>query len=329
MNTKQTFRIALTGHRPKDIGGYDFMSPINLTIAMKLREYLLSHLKQGKRIIAISGMALGADQIFAKVALKLKNQGFSVALEAAIPFFGQERLWPEESQKVWNEITDQADFTTYTSTEKNYKPYLMQRRNEYLVDTCDELIAVYNGSGKGGTANCVAYAERKGKSIKRINPLGLVIDVKGDLLKSDCDVMFHQANCQGKMGAGLAKQIAELYKEAYLADINSPLKPEEKLGNFTYANVLSLQNKMIEVVNLYGQFRYGRDEQQTNYGALHAALFSYLEDLQNRIGSLTNLKLGVPKYMGCNLAGGEWSAVKKILEDAAEQFCVRIYTYQR
>ena len=69
MTEQETIKIALTGHRPQRLGGYDYYNPLNLSIATKLREHLLSHLKQGKRVHAISGMALGADTIFALVAL--------------------------------------------------------------------------------------------------------------------------------------------------------------------------------------------------------------------------------------------------------------------
>jgi uncharacterized phage-like protein YoqJ len=45
----------------------------------------------------------------------------------------------------------------------------MQKRNEYMVDNSDIVIAVWDGS-KGGTYNCVKYAEKLGKKIIVINP---------------------------------------------------------------------------------------------------------------------------------------------------------------
>lgn len=45
----------------------------------------------------------------------------------------------------------------------------MQKRNEYMVDLADRVIAVWDGS-KGGTATCVKYAEKVGKEIIRIEP---------------------------------------------------------------------------------------------------------------------------------------------------------------
>ena len=54
-------------------------------------------------------------------------------------------------------------------SEEEYKPWLMQKRNEYMVDLADKVIAVWDSS-KGGTANCVKYAEKVGKEIIRIEP---------------------------------------------------------------------------------------------------------------------------------------------------------------
>lgn len=47
--------------------------------------------------------------------------------------------------------------------------WLMQKRNEYMVDLADRVIAVWDGS-KGGTANCIKYAEKVGKEIIKIKP---------------------------------------------------------------------------------------------------------------------------------------------------------------
>lgn len=53
--------------------------------------------------------------------------------------------------------------------EQSYKGYLMQKRNEYMVDNINELIAVWDGQS-GGTANCVNYAKKKGIAITQIDP---------------------------------------------------------------------------------------------------------------------------------------------------------------
>ena len=39
--------------------------------------------------------------------------------------------------------------------------------------------------------------------------------VKGDVTKSDCDIICHQVNCQGVMNSGVAKAIREKWPEVY------------------------------------------------------------------------------------------------------------------
>ena len=55
--------------------------------------------------------------------------------------------------------------------------------------------------------------------------------LKGNLLNSfekDFNVILHGCNCFSTMGAGIAKQIAEKYPEAYRADKSSPMTLKEK-----------------------------------------------------------------------------------------------------
>jgi uncharacterized phage-like protein YoqJ len=53
----------------------------------------------------------------------------------------------------------------------------MQDRNKWMVDHCDALVAIWNGTS-GGTANCVKYALSVNKPIVMINPKNLVKDEK-------------------------------------------------------------------------------------------------------------------------------------------------------
>jgi uncharacterized phage-like protein YoqJ len=47
----------------------------------------------------------------------------------------------------------------------------MQVRNEWMVDHCNDLLAVWDGSD-GGTGNCVRYAQRilEPSKLHRVNP---------------------------------------------------------------------------------------------------------------------------------------------------------------
>ena len=56
--------------------------------------------------------------------------------------------------------------------EGEYYPAKMEKRNEYMVDHSDIVIAVWDGS-KSGTENCIKYAQKLNKRIIRINPNNL------------------------------------------------------------------------------------------------------------------------------------------------------------
>jgi uncharacterized phage-like protein YoqJ len=46
----------------------------------------------------------------------------------------------------------------------------MQKRNEWMVDHADAVIAVWDGS-PSGTANCIGYARKKRRPILVIDPV--------------------------------------------------------------------------------------------------------------------------------------------------------------
>lgn len=152
--------IAFTGHRPDKLGGYNTPNPIYNYITKELKK-TLNELKPDK---AISGMALGWDQWAAQICIDL-----SIPFIAAVPFVGQEKIWPQSSKDVYNRLLKQAIETAIVS-EGGYSASKMMIRNEWMVDRCDKLIACYNGDKSGGTYNCIQYALSKGKEIITIDP---------------------------------------------------------------------------------------------------------------------------------------------------------------
>lgn len=144
--------IAGTGHRPNRLGGY------SLEAFIKLESIATEWLLENKPTKLISGMALGWDQALASAAIDCK-----IPFIAAIPFKGQESVWNYNSKKQYNELLEWADDIIYCS-EPGYSAHKMQIRNEYMVDECDILLAMYDGT-KGGTHNCVEYAKSKNKQI--------------------------------------------------------------------------------------------------------------------------------------------------------------------
>ena len=149
------FKIAVTGHRPRSITEFDIFNE-RWGHIKDVFESILLHYECTE---AITGMALGTDQVFALAVLELKNEGHDILLHCALPYIAQDAVWIEESRKLYHDILSKADIVKTVSNE-TYHPWVMQKRNEYMVDRANLLLALWDGS-PGGTANRVKYAEKK------------------------------------------------------------------------------------------------------------------------------------------------------------------------
>jgi uncharacterized phage-like protein YoqJ len=146
-----------TGHRPNKLKGYDPKD--NKELLWEIFKVVEDHIDNKGVTTFISGAALGVDTWAAKMILRVKRYSPEIKLILAIPCKNHSSKWNSESQKEWQSIVDQADEVVYVS-EEEYKPYLMQKRNEWMCNMSDYIIAVHDGSN-GGTGNCVKYAQKK------------------------------------------------------------------------------------------------------------------------------------------------------------------------
>lgn len=153
--------ICGTGHRPDKLGGYDVRTDDRLM--RTAADYLSGELdlmdgNPDATIEVISGMALGWDQALAVAAIAM-----GIPFVAAVPFAGQEEAWPSKAQARYRDILGEASEVAVIS-EGRYAAWKMQVRNQWMVDRADKVVALWNGTS-GGTANCIKYAEKKGKDI--------------------------------------------------------------------------------------------------------------------------------------------------------------------
>lgn len=153
--------LGVTGHRPAALGGYILPNPI-YNIVCQQTEKIFRELKPDK---LITGMCIGYDQWAANIAIKL-----GIPFIAAVPFEGQENKWLEKDRRIYHKLLSKAQEIVYVSLP-GYSSYKMQLRNEWIVNNCDILVGVFNGS-PGGTANCIKYAQsiKKDSEIIIINP---------------------------------------------------------------------------------------------------------------------------------------------------------------
>jgi uncharacterized phage-like protein YoqJ len=178
--------IAFTGHRPDKLDGYEwntlFKGYLKIIISNTVvHEILNKH--RGEDVRFIFGGALGIDQMAFDVMYKLQSLRIGDltpkwTYEIAIPCLHQPNAWSAVDRKRYDSQLRLANVLTYVDTLDEYKIFgvpenvyyeeKLQERNKYMVDQCDYLVAVWDGS-KGGTANCVRYAKKHNKEIIRIN----------------------------------------------------------------------------------------------------------------------------------------------------------------
>jgi uncharacterized phage-like protein YoqJ len=151
--------VAGSGHRPNKLGGFSVPNPTYLYVCQQIQQ----RLKQLQPAKVISGFALGYDQWLANIAIKL-----GIPVIAAIPFQGQENAWPASSQRTYRSLLNKVS-ETFIVCQGSYAAWKLQRRNEWMVDHCDLLLACYDGT-IGGTHNCIQYAKSINRSIVVINP---------------------------------------------------------------------------------------------------------------------------------------------------------------
>ena len=155
--------LAFTGHRPTKLGGWKEPNPVKRLVKAELVR-LLMELKPEH---VVSGMALGVDQWAAEIAFDL-----GIPFLAAVPCDDQDHIWKPEAQTRYRELLAKAMHVVVVSPGP-YARWKMPERNHWMVDHCDKLIAVWDGS-PGGTSECVSYAKRRGKPIIMVVPRELL-----------------------------------------------------------------------------------------------------------------------------------------------------------
>ena len=157
-----------------------------------------------------------------------------------------------------------------------------------------------------------------------------MIITNGNLLNTNINIIAHQVNCQGVMGAGIAKQIKEKYPEVY-KDYKSFCDGTANKMDLLGACLVSAEKENKMICNLFGQYNYGRNGAYTNTFYLASAIESMIHTLErvyNITGKYTpQLVIAIPYKIGCGLGGGDWEEVKTIFENIERNYNVLFVAY--
>ena len=150
----KTKKCAFTGHRPQSLPfGFNEADDRCIALKQKLRDEIIRQIEENGVTHFITGMAIGVDMFAAEIVLGLK--------------------WSEALRDRYFDIASKCDKETLL--QQRYTPDCMHKRNRYMVDQADYIIAVWNGK-PSGTGKTVQYAQQQGKPVRVINPITLVVE---------------------------------------------------------------------------------------------------------------------------------------------------------
>lgn len=161
------FRVSFTGHRPEKMPFFGEDDPLCVGLKKRLRDQVARLVEDGAEEFC-TGMARGVDIWAAEIVLELKSGHPDLRLIAVIPCPEQADRWGSNEKARYQSILKQCDQTITTSP--SYTKGCMLKRNKALVDMCDVLVAVFDGT-RGGTMQTVNYAKSKGRKTIVIPPV--------------------------------------------------------------------------------------------------------------------------------------------------------------
>jgi hypothetical protein len=169
IQTAPVLRIGVTGHRGNKLdAGEQARLRREVDAILRRLQQVLAGLPRPPRLLAVSSLAEGADRLFADAVLAA-----GIELLAPIPFAREvyARDFAGESRAGYYGLLDRAAEVIeldgrYDSEAARRTAY--EAAGAEMIERSDIVLALWDGeeaSGRGGTANMVALARRKGRPV--------------------------------------------------------------------------------------------------------------------------------------------------------------------
>jgi len=135
-----------------------------------------------------------------------------------------------------------------------------------------------------------------------------------DILNCDENILVHQVNYQGVMGAGLALQIKNRFPGVFYKyqEVCNHLSWQQiqDAGAVDFVQYDYLDGEPFYVANLFGQKYYGKSHKNPDYVAIATGLNTI-----RRFAVMCELSVAIPYGLGCGLGKGDWSIVSEMISD--------------
>lgn len=148
--------VAFTGHRTyRDEARETLPATLESLYARGYRTFL-------------SGMAVGFDLAAAEAVLLLRQRHAEVRLVAVVPFRHQAVRFPAAQRLRYERILAATDEVEILSEEYHRGCYA--RRNDFLIDHAQTVVAWYDGLPQGGTHYTVERARARSREVINLHP---------------------------------------------------------------------------------------------------------------------------------------------------------------
>jgi len=136
-------RVAVTGHRPPELGGYDD-NPVAARVRQKLAEVVAAKRQLHPDLVVVTGLGLGAELLAAEAALDV-----DVPFVAVLPYPDPDGVWPAAARQRFRHVVDQAAATIVVQQKQPATKQLagaaLRRRDQWIARHAHEAIVVWDG----------------------------------------------------------------------------------------------------------------------------------------------------------------------------------------
>jgi ribonuclease HI len=153
------YRVAIIGHRPPELGGYD----ADLSdLGRRVGEVLAAKREVEPDLVVLSGLGLGAEQLGATTALAR-----GIPFVAVLPYPDPDSVWPAPSRARFRELLDAASRTVILQNKppasKQQAGAALTRRDAWLARAAHEALAVWDGENPAIGKQVKTFQDRIGE----------------------------------------------------------------------------------------------------------------------------------------------------------------------
>lgn len=161
--------VAVTGHRPPDIGGYDRPNPTADKILRRLGDILEAKAQMHSDLTVVTGLQLGSEQLGAEAAISA-----GLPFVAVLAFPDPSAVWPKAAQQRFDELLDvAADVIILQDKVPDSKPKIagaLKRRDAWISRNAHEAVVIWDRKDGGIGAAVRALETGLGDDVWILDP---------------------------------------------------------------------------------------------------------------------------------------------------------------